>query len=995
VAQSATPGDLISMGKLNALWHAFSTGEVSTSALARVDHEKLRLAAEIQENFFPHVIGKGQARPGTGYIGTSYTNAKARYLPFIKSPTDTALIECTSALLRFWVSDALVTRGSVTSTVSNSTFATASATITMTQANPCVVTWTSHGFSADQPVSFESTTNVLAGTLVEGTVYYVKTVLTGNTFTIAATVGGTAIDTSSAASTGTLTGYAGWGVAASAGATVTISGGVIAMSAAARGSTTTVKQAIATSNASSEHALRIIVTQGTVLLRAGSSDGGADYVTETSLGVGTHSIAFTPTASPYYITFGTRTNVVAKIDSCVVEGAGTLTLPAPWSEADLPLIRIYQSQDVVFMACASWQPRKIERRNSGRSWSIVKYEPDDGPFITADTNRIRMTLGAAYGITTLTASAPTFTASHVGSLVRVFPEGQNYTFNLAAQDTYTEAVRLAGVGNANDHTWAVSGTWAGTISRQVNYDSGTEGFTTANTIVVNSSGTEAVGADHDNVVFYVRYGFKTGEYTSGVATINLTNTGGGKAGVARITAYTSSTSVDVQILSPPGSLVSTANWQMGAWSDVAGWPSSVGFFDGRLFWGGLDKFWGSESDDYYAFNLDDQGDSGSIQRAVATGGTVNAIRWMLPLHRLILGASGAEVSVRSSSLDEPLTPTNVSLKDAATQGVAAISPIKMDGRGIYIHRDGLQSFEVTLEGGSNDDYQANSLMLLNDTIGGDGFVSLAIQRSPQTYIWHVRADGQCVNLLYDVKEKSSGWFRFIAAPATAGAAVIEDVVVLPSANNDRVYLSVRRTINGSTVRYLEKLARHSEAIGSAANYMADSYITVAGPITTVTGLTHLIGETVVAWGTTNGVTGPIGTTYTVNGSGEITLPSSATNVCVGLAYTWRYKSAKLAYGAGNGTALLQPKRVATIGLVGENIHPNGLQYGADFTTMYSMPRVERGQALTTTTMQTTYDEPSFAFGGIWDTDSRVCLKGSAPYPCTVNAMVLGIESNED
>jgi len=982
------------MGKLNALYHSFSTGEVSTSALARVDHEKLRLAAEIQENLFPHVIGKGQVRPGTAYIGTSYTSAKARYLKFIKSPTDTALMECTSALMRFWVSDALVTRGSVTSTVSNSTFATASATITMTQANPGVVTWTAHGFSADQPVSFESTTNVLAGTLVEGTVYYVKTVLSADTFTIAATVGGAAINTSAAASTGTLTGYAGWGVAASAGATVTISGGVLSMSAAARGSSTTVKQAIATSNANSEHALRIIVTQGSVLFRAGSSDGGAQYVTETALGVGTHSLAFTPTASPYYITFGTRTDVVAKIDSCAVEGSGVLTLPAPWSEADLPLIRIYQSQDVVFMACSSWQQRKIERRNSGRSWSIVKYEPSDGPFTTADTNRVRMTLGAQYGITTLTASAPTFSSSHVGSLVRVFPEGQNYTFNLAAEDTYTEAIRLTGVGSANTFTYAITGTWSGTITRQMNYENGTDGFVDATTFAVNSSGTESTGTDHDNVIHYARYGFKTGDYTSGVATVNIVNTGGGKAGIARIVAYTSSTSVDVQILSPPGSLLSTANWQMGAWSDVAGWPSSVGFFDGRLFWGGLDKFWGSESDDYYAFNLDDVGDSGSIQRAVATGGTVNAIRWMLPLQRLIMGTSGAEVSVRSSSLDEPLTPTNVSLKDASTQGVAAISPVKMDGRGIYVHRDGMHSFEVVFDGESND-YRAGSLMLLNDTIGGDGFLGLDVQRSPETYIWHVRADGVCCNLLYDVKEKSAGWFKFIAAPAAAGAAVIEDVVVLPSANNDRVYLSVKRTINGSVVRYLEKLARHSEAIGAASNYMADSYITVAGPITTVTGLTHLVGETVVAWGTTGGVTGPIGTTYTVNGSGEITLPSSSTNVCVGLAYTWRYKSAKLAYGAGNGTALLQPKRVATIGIVGENIHPNGLQYGADFTTMYYMPRVERGQAITTTTMQTTYDEPSFAFGGLWDTDSRVCLKGSAPYPCTINAMVLGIESNED
>lgn len=988
------------MGDVTALLHSLSTGEVSTSALARVDHEKLRLAAEIQENLFPHVIGKGQVRPGTVYIGASYTHAVARYLQFIKSPTDTALMECTSALMRFWVSDALVTRASVTSTVSNGTFATASATITMTQANPGVVTWTAHGFSADQPVSFESTTGVLAGTLVEGTVYYVKTVLTADTFTIASTVGGAAIDTSSAAATGTLTGYAGWGVAATTGATATISGGVITLSATARGSSTSVKQAVATSNTGTEHALRVVVTQESVLFKVGSTSGGAEYVSETALSVGTHSLAFTPTASPYYITFGTRTDLVAKVDSCTVEGSGVLTLPAPWSEADLPLIRIYQSQDVVFMACASWQPRKIERRNSGRSWSISKYATNDGPFTTADTNSIQVSSSGSQGVVTLTSSADLFLSTHVGGLIKLDPSGFGATFSIAGEDRWTNPIRLYGSGREKWFTVTSTGTWVGTLTLQFSLDGPESGFADMEPGVgtpwqktTNHTAQTFSPADaYNNVPFWVRMGFKSGEYTSGEAAIAITNGGSGSAGVLRIVSYSSSVSVDAQVLTAPGSTAKTDAWSLGAWSDAAGWPSSVGFFDGRLFWGGLDKFWGSESDDYYAFNLDDAGDGGSIQRAVATGGTVNAIRWMLPLQRLIMGTSGAEVSVRSSSLDEPLTPTNVSLKDASTQGVASISPVKMDGRGIYIHRDGLQSFEVVFDGAAND-YRAGSLMLLNDSIGGTGFVGMAIQRSPETYIWHVRADGQCCNLLYNVKESSAGWFKFIGAPSAAGVAVVEDVVVLPSANNDRVYLSVRRTINGSTVRYLEKLARHSEAIGGSSNLMADSHVFAAGPVTTFTGLTHLVGETVVAWGTTGGVTGPIGTTYTVNGSGEITLPSSSTNVCVGLAYTWRYKSAKLAYGSGDGTALLAPKRVDHLGVLTENIHPNAISYGSDFTTTYATPRVENGVDVSTTTVQTISDETTFAFGGGWDTDSRICMTGSAPYPATINAIVLGIEVN--
>jgi hypothetical protein len=176
--------------------------------------------------------------------------------------------------------------------------------------------------------------------------------------------------------------------------------------------------------------------------------------------------------------------------------------------------------------------------------------------------------------------------------------------------------------------------------------------------------------------------------------------------------------------------------------------------------------------------------------------------------------------------------------------------------------------------------------------------------------------------------------------------------------------------------------------------MADSYVYTAGPITTVTGLTHLVGETVVAWGTRSGVTGPIGTTYTVNGSGEITLPGSSTDVVVGLAYTWRYKSAKLAYGGGENasTALLSPKRVSQLGMLLENTLPDAIQYGANFTTMYRMRRVEGGKDITSTSLYSTYDEQTFSFGGGWDTDSRLCLKGSAPYPATLLGLVVGIEA---
>lgn len=76
--------------------------------------------------------------------------------------------------------------------------------VTITVGTPGVVSWTGHGLQAGQPVVF-STTGTLPTGLTAGTVYYVSaTGLTANSFSVAATPGGTGIATT-VAGTGTHT----------------------------------------------------------------------------------------------------------------------------------------------------------------------------------------------------------------------------------------------------------------------------------------------------------------------------------------------------------------------------------------------------------------------------------------------------------------------------------------------------------------------------------------------------------------------------------------------------------------------------------------------------------------------------------------------------------------------------------------------------------------------------------------------------------------------
>ena len=236
---------------------------------------------------------------------------------------------------------------------------------------------------------------------------------------------------------------------------------------------------------------------------------------------------------------------------------------------------------------------------------------------------------------------------------------------------------------------------------------------------------------------------------------------------------------------------------------------------------------------------------------------------------------------------------------------------------------------------------------------------------------------------------------------TDATGTIEDVVVLPAAagsTEDQVYYAVRRTINGASVCYLEKWAKETESRGGTLNKQADSFIvfTNSPSSTTVSGLGHLVGQSVVVWQDgfcPEDSDGDI-KTYTVSAGGIITLDTAATTGIVGLSYTAPWKSAKLGLQASLAETLLnQEKRINHLGFVGAWLHPKGIRFGPDFDNMNDLPSIERGKAVGATTIRTEYDEQGFPFPGKWGADSRLCLQGQAPRPATILAAVIDLEVN--
>ncbi len=751
--------------------------------------------------------------------------------------------------------------------------------------------------------------------------------------------------------------------------------------------------AVAAGDLGKEHALRIVVERGPVTLLVGNALADDTYVRETTLDTGTHSLAFTP-AGNFWIRFYTRRIPIAFVGQCTVEAAGDMVLPTPWVQADLPLIRYDTSGDIIFVACkGTYQQRAIERRGT-HSWSIVLYAPEDGPFRVENVGPITLQPSTITGDTTVVASKALFRTTHVGALFRLTSVGQDVTKAAAALNDATASIRVTGVTPSRSITIILSGFFDGvrTIILERSFDNVNWVAVPGETWIAAVTTAFADGLDNQIVYYRLRVSVLGG---AGVTNLELSIATGSITGIVRVTAFVSSVNVSVQVLRDLGGTAPTAIWAEGAWSDFRGYPSAVALHNGRLTWAGKAFFWGSVSDGFYSFDDTVEGDSGPLSRSIGSG-PVDSINWLVALQRLMMGADMAEHQIATSSLDEPITPTNFSIRPASTQGSHTVAGQKLDNRAVFASRGGTRVYELGLDP-TVGDYAAQELTAIVPDIFEDpedpsrdlSIVRMAIQRKPDTRLHCIRADGTAGVMVFDRVENVVCWVNV----DTDGP--VEDVVVLPGVAEDQIYYSVRRIVNGATKRFLERWAKESECRGGTITKLADAFVVYQGlPITHVA-VPHLEGRQVVVWadGKDVGYDANDAILYTVTG-GFIDLAAPASNIVVGLPYNADWKSSKLAYAAQLGTALTQKKKIGHLGVILKDTHARGLRYGPDTSTLDPLPQMEDGALVDPDFVWGDYDKAAFEFPGRWDTDSRICLRAMAPRPCCLLALTATVETNE-
>ena len=407
----------------------------------------------------------------------------------------------------------------------------------------------------------------------------------------------------------------------------------------------------------------------------------------------------------------------------------------------------------------------------------------------------------------------------------------------------------------------------------------------------------------------------------------------------------------------------TFQWNASSpWSSSNGYPRTVSFYEQRLFFAGTSTYpqtiWGSKTASYEDIRTGTNADD-ALEYAIATN-KVNVIRWLQPSRDLIVGTGGGEFKVGRPQ-GEPLTPSNVMVTQQTTYGSWTIPPIQIGNAILFAQRARRKLREFSYQY-QNDGYIAPDMTLLAEHITAGYLKDMDYQQEPDSVVWTCTSTGSLLSMTYERPEDVVAW----AEHEIGGTDVeVESVAVITNATQDQLWVSVKRTVDGSTVRYVEYL-------DPDINVDAGITGTVSTATTSVSGLSHLEGETVKI--VINDAVFP--DAVVASGAIAISVPVGWSNVTiqVGLGYTSTLKTMRVEAGSQAGKAQGLKKRwnevkVRLLNTTGVKINGDQLPFRTSSTPMSSGIGLFTGDKRVTN------------LG--WDRDGIIEIKQEQPLPLTV------------
>jgi hypothetical protein len=541
--------------------------------------------------------------------------------------------------------------------------------------------------------------------------------------------------------------------------------------------------------------------------------------------------------------------------------------------AMLDKLRFAQSADTMILVHEDLPPQKLVRGADHDEWTLSALT-----FTNAPKHAFTLTATNPSGTITPNASIESITLTAANN---IFHDGRTGTAQAGASATIT----LDSGADANDDiyngsTIRITG---GTGSGQTRIISDYVGSSKVATVSVAWT-TQPDATSTFAVESHV------GQY------INVTSS----YGRMRIVNVQSATKADAfaEVALFDNSAIGSGDYEIehgyeDAWSSDRGYPVSITFHEGRLWFAGAKAlpttFWGSTVNNFFDFDLGESLDDQAIIGSITTD-SLNAI---VDIH------SGRDLQIFTTASEfflpqvtqEPITPSNITVKVGTRNGAKPGVPVAgLDSGTLYVQRLGKSLNEMVFTDAELS-YTTSAISLLSGHLLKTP-IDMAIRRATSTEeadrLFIVNAgDGSiaCYSLLRSQ--------QVVAPTVLKTAGTFEAVGV----DLDTVYVVCKRTINSATVYYVEAFD---------ATLHTDSAVFSASASSTGTAA-HLEGATLDVV-----VDGVMQAQKTVS-SGSVTFDrASATNFEIGLPFTMTAKTMPCETRLASGNIRAFKKRILEV-----------------------------------------------------------------------------------
>jgi hypothetical protein len=520
-------------------------------------------------------------------------------------------------------------------------------------------------------------------------------------------------------------------------------------------------------------------------------------------------------------------------------------IATPYAQADLDELNWTQSADVLTITHSSYAVREITR-TADAAWTLTA--PTFVPSISAPTVVAQTVNGAdnnvfwKYKVTAI--KAETFEESLAGvaadlpNTASAATAANPVVITSTAHDLVSgDEVEITGfteMTEVNDRRFIVTKVDANSFS--LNGEDGS-GYTAEST-----GGTEKVFPTFD--------GAGTQAAPTGTTIPNNTITWVAVTGAIKYTIYRAKGgSGDFGFLAETAELTYTDNTTAETLTDLdiqppsarnpmrvaTEYPAAVGYHEQRRVFGGStskpDTSYYTQTGNQSNFSVSRPLRADDAITATLSSRQVNQIRHYVPSGDLIAFTDGAEWRINSGD-NSGFSATTLKQKPQTYWGASYLKPYIIGQTILYMQENNItvRSFIYSL---SSDGYSGTDLTLLAPQIFEDTTaVSWGFTRSPDPTMVIVKSDGKVATLSYNQEQEVIAWTRWDTLGSFEWC-----VAIRPSSAevDDAAYFVVKRTINGNTVRLIERVY-HRRFTDVQDAYFVDSGLTLDSPVT-ITGAT--------------------------------------------------------------------------------------------------------------------------------------------------------------